>query len=254
MPAPAHQEIKPSPQPEWYIDGKGRMQCRATRYVKCAWAVRRNLFEWFYSQAGCQYPHDDGTPYALVRRVKQMPRGRTQGLPTLITHSEVILEVRYDSYGPQWVNGLYMDETLGAQTFRIYPPYNLYWGGGITDGVRVTEAEARFGVPIIGAVHTVEIGRAVTLPSDALVYIGTCNKAIKETYTLGYSFPPQTVLYVPPTVSSHSDYTLGTRYAITYRHLVNPFGWNVFWRTATASWETLYQSNGSTYIQYPPTW
>ncbi len=254
MPAPPYQEIKPSPQPEWYVDGKDRLQCRAVRYMKCTWANRRALMEWLMTQAGGSYPHDDGTPYALARRIKSIPRGRTQGIPTLISHDECIVEVRYDTYGPQWVNSQYVEETLGRRAFRVYPPGNMYWDEGPPDGIKVTSDEARRGIPVIGSTHKLKIGRATTTPSDAMAYIGMCNTGIKETFTLGYSFPPQTVLYVPPFVGSHSDYSLGTRYTVVYEHIINPHGWNKYWRTSTGAWEYLYNADGEIYVQYPATW
>ena len=140
MAAPAYTEVAPSPQPEWYEDQKGTVQFRAKRFLKCAWTDSRALIDWLYSEAGASYPHADGVVNAFVRGIKPIARGRTGGTSSLISHSEAIFEVRYDTAGPKWVNGSYIQESLHPARFTVSPPGKLWW----EDGVRLTEEEVRF--------------------------------------------------------------------------------------------------------------
>jgi hypothetical protein len=247
---PSYHEIDPSPiNGEWYEhpDGRHGLQFRAERLLVCAWTDRASMISWLYSESAGGYPHADGTTAAIVRKVKPESRGIIGGVATLASYDECILRVYYDTWGPRWVNSVYMDESILPHQIYVCPPEGLLW----SDGEPITPAEAHFRMPVLGALHVVSVSRATTAPSNPFSNIGTVNAAGKNCYILPYSYAAGTGLYSPPFVMSHTDYELGTRYSYTYKVVINPFGWNKFWRAATGLWETAYDEDGNAYVQYP---
>lgn len=250
MAAPAFFEISGSPKPEWYEDHKGRNQFRAWRLLDCAWEDRRQLIDWLYSEQGSGYPHDDGTPSAIVRRVIPEGWGRTSGTAILIAYPRATLRVFYDTAGPVWVNGLYLNEEIVPHPYFIRPGgKNLFWSDGTP-----CEGEDYIGRYITGAQWIIEKGRLTTAPYNPFSAMSGVNGSMKYTYTLGYTFAAQQCLYNCPAISSHSEIYGGTKYKAIYRSDCNPKGWNKFWHAATNDWEYLYHPDDSQYVQYPVTW
>jgi len=247
---PPYTEVDPSPQPEYYENSKGQLHFRATRILSCAWSNVQALCEYLYSPEGAAYPCSIGSSNAIVRRVKPLRRGRIGGTETLSSYTDALVEVYYDTDGPRWVSGFYVDEKVAPHQFYIRTPGGLFWSGHTA----VSDAEAGFTMPVMGAAHILEVKRATSIPSDAFAYVGCCNGGAKSCILLPYSFPSQTVLYNPPHVGADFSYSYGTRYEYTYIHEISPFGWNKFFRPSRGRWENLYNDNGDTYVQYPPSW
>ena len=246
----AYHEIDPSPIPEFYENAKGQLHLKATRLLLCAWTDVPELVAYFYSEAGAVYPHNPGSAQCIVRKVNPEARGKIGGTATLASYSEAIIKLFYSTEGPQWVNGVYMEEMIIPELFYIRPPGNLQW----SDDTWITKEEMAFGVPVRGACWVTRVERATTYPSNPFSYIGACNAGAKACATFSnYTFSSQTALYEPPMVSSHSDYSVGTRYSYAYRIAINPFGWNKFWHAQNAAWEYLYR-DGEIYFQYPVAW
>lgn len=257
MPAPTYREVTLEdpkyPQGDWYEDFKGTLNYRAKRLLCCAWTDRRALIDWLYSEAGAAYPHDDGVTAAIVRRVRPLPRGATVGSSaTLIAWSECLLEVFYDtdSSGPRWVNNQYVKETF----------YPLQWTHAPTgDGIQwldgpITAGDRR-GVILNLWAHNASYGRLATPPASCTSLIGCCNSTPKSALLYSYSFPAETVLFVPPYQSASFAYAGGYNYEIIYHHIINPLNWNKFWRASTGKWERAYLPDGETqYVQYPVLW
>lgn len=259
MAAPSYTEIThegrygESPQPEWYLDAKLRWQFRAVRILECAWTDRAALIADLMTQAGGSYPHADGTEYAYARSIKPLGFGQTGGTATLISYDKAAVEVFYSTEGPRWINGTYIDESMAPQQFWVHPPGGkLYWSNDdlLTDEERTTP------IPFLGWEWNLTLGRLLTLPTTSQSYFGTCNNAAKSCYYLGLQFATQTVLYGPPTISSHSEMGGGTRYTAHYSHAIRPHGWNKFWHSKTAAWEYLYLAKNATniYYAYPVLW
>lgn len=248
---PTYKEIDPSPQPEFYENQRGQLHFRAKRWVVCDTTELGSVVSYFLSEAGSVYPHTTGYG-ALVRRVKPIPRGKIGGTATLSTYPEAIVELTYDTDGPRWVSGLYVDEMIVGEQLYIRPPgfQGLTW----QDGRKLTSTEIGTAIPVRGATHILNVGRSNTYPTDALTYMGMVNSGTKSCSTLAYSFAAGTVLYGVPRVSSHTDYVSGTKYEYTYRHTINPFGWNNFWNAETGTWEALKLPGGSNYVQYTAGW
>ena len=260
MPAPTYTEIThdgqlgESPRGEWYLDAKNITRFRAKRLLKCAWTDCPALINYLMTEAGGSYPHPDGTPFACARNIKPHGRGLTSsGGAHMLAYAEAILEVSYDSAGPQWIGGTYVDEQMVPEQFWIHPPAGtFYWANGDA----LTKDEMKTSYPLLGWNYHLTLGRLLSLPSTPLSYIGTCNATAKQTYYLGLGFGAQTVLYGSPHIESHSAMGEGTRYSVAYQHPVNPFSWNCWWNSKNGAWEPLYYDNGaaSRYYQYPSGW
>lgn len=250
MSLPTYTEVSPSPEGEWYEDRKGRRQFRAQRTLLCDWTDVPAMIAYLYSAAGSSYPHPDGTPHSLVRRVKPHARGKTGGTATLASHATALLDVYYDTDGPRWVNGAYVDEAVSPMTIHHRPTgMSLRW----SDDTPLSDADLK-GVEIEGGQHVLIMARMPSAPSDVFSYVNMCNSGAKNALILGYSWPAQTVRYAVPEVRAHFDYSGGTTYTAIYHHPINPNGWNKFWRGDKAAFETLYRPNGDPYVQYPPSW
>lgn len=185
-----------------------------------------------------------------MRRVKPEARGRIGGVASKSSYEECILRVSYDTWGPRWVNGVYLDEYILPHQIYVSAPIGLFW----SDGESITARDAEFRMPVLGAMHVISVSRSTTVPANPFSNIGTVNATGKSCYILPYVYAAYTGLYGPPVVQSHTDYSLGTRYSYTFKHIINPNGWNSFWRPATGAWEAAYNENGDLYVQYPPGW
>ncbi len=253
MAPPAYREIDPSPlNCRWYEDQYGRLQFRAERLLECSWADRPQLIGWLYSESGAPYPHDDGPSASIVRHVEPMARGGISGTATKSSYERSVVRVFYDSFGPRWVNGAYVDEYLVPRQIWVRPPGDerLAW----SDGKPLTRAEMAVAVPVDTVSYVQSWGRQTTYPTDALDYIKTTNASPKICLLFSFVFPPGTLLYGPPRLHSHFAYQGGLQYYYTFNHTYNPNGWNKFWRAATNSWEALYTPAAEPYLPYPPGW
>jgi hypothetical protein len=247
MPAPAYTEDMPSPRGEWYTNAKGIVNFRAKRILRCTWGDRAALIAWLGTEAGCTYPHADGTALSLVRGIQSEGFAKGIGSGNLMSYSHATLTVSYDTAGPQWVNGVSMEEWMQPHQFEVWTP-KLWWA----DGKKNTENYCK---TVAGWKHVTSVSKALTVPSNAGAYIGMCNQNTKSTLTLGYSFAAQTLLYNPPSVSSHTD-SGGTRYSYQFEHIYHPGTWNKFWRQDTNAYETMYTTaaGNTPYVCYPATW
>ena len=244
-------EISPSPiNCRWYQDSDGVTQYHGERLLECAWDDRQEIILSLLSESAPGYPHADGTVSAIVRDIRPESRGAIGGTADLASYSRCILRVIYDTKGPRWVNGLYVNESMYPTIINVQTPGGLQW----SDDSWVSKDEMSSVMSVVGWQHEITVGRATSAPPIATSYIGTVNASAKSCYYLPYYFASQTVKFGPPHVSSHTSYTTGTVYTYSYRHAINPFGWNKFWHSANQAWEYLYDADGNYYTQYPLGW
>jgi len=248
--APPYTEVSPSPVGEWYERNTER-HFRATRFVECAWSDRAELITFFLSVAGAGYPHDDGPPEAFVRGIKPVSRGPIGGSAIKSSYTRCVLKLFYDTWGPRWVSDNYIEEKYIPETHRLRPfSTELYW----SDDTPIAREEAMNGVEVMGSKYSLTLGRLNQAPLLPMAYMKMCNATPVSDWTIGYTWPPQTVLYSTPMIIAHSDYESGTQYTIKYEFPINPFGWNKFWHGANAAWESLYNADGDEFILYPADW
>jgi hypothetical protein len=248
---PVYKEIAPSPAPELYENAKGQVHLRCTCHFLVDWDDVNDMCAWLYSEEGSQYRD---IANCVVRRIKTLSRGEITGVATEAGYSEAILQVYYSTEGPVWISGYYADEEMLPHSMTIRPPADarLQWGSE-KKSRHLTTDEMAIGIPIIGWCHILSVERALTAPVNPGAYMGLTNASTKFCYRLPYSFAPQTVLYCPPIVRAHTDFTTGTRYAYTYRHLINEKNWNKFYNRDTQEWSYLYLK-GEIFYQYLMGW
>jgi len=233
-----------SPVETWYTDEKNRLQFRAKVFLLVNGPDVPTAITGLLSETGGVYPY---LTTALARKIE----GRGRGVYGPSGYTECVLEVDYDTAGPRWVNGSYVQERMIAQQMWIEPPTGDFkWG----DGMKLTNNEMATSYPFLGWTYELTLGRLLTQPSVPFNYLGSCNSGGKSCYYLGYSFGSQTVLFGAPSVAADAAMGSGTRYTAMYRHSIKPSGWNTFWNAANCAWEPLYDKDGNLYIQYPVVW
>ncbi len=96
-----------------------------------------------------------------------------------------------------------------------------------------------------------------TLPPDIISLVGNSNAAAYVSASLGVTFPIETLLFQPPSLSRVFTTTGVSGWTAQTKMSYKPQGWNKFWRGAGAlgagAWEDIWHINGTVvYKPYPP--
>ena len=257
----AHTEVGASPTEE--LDG---LKFEATRTLECAFDDRLTLgrelqgevreiadgeFEWMRPQ---RYPHMD---YAFVDQVSVDPFGKTTGSGSSAVQNweSARLTVVYripktggvDQDDEDAEDELLVTESL-EPTMEILtiPNQKLWWDAGCTKRLSMTEAPAYL-LRTCNWVYARE--KLPTLGDEFFTYIGKVNNAAITSRTIGYTFPPETLLYKPPHTEREIWVSGAKTWKATLRLTVKPEGWNVFPRVKDDStiieWGAIYNANGA---------
>jgi hypothetical protein len=259
----AYEELVGSPQEQFTARG-----FEAVRMLKCAWPDRLALAGQLLGSVKAtgeaalrvlpsSYPH---FPRAQVTGLVVEPLdtriGASAGDTRVAAYQHAKLTVRY---GTQSYDVSPQDEPVQPYVTEALEPTGefitlsareLYWsnepGSG---GVALADDEAP-GKLVRGLDWIYTRHSAVSVPDEAFTLIGSVNSAAVTSRALGYVFAAQTLLYNPPHIRRVVTSEGRLAWELAYRFTYRPATWNRFWRTATASFEELYDEGGL-YRVYP---
>lgn len=255
------EEFEKSPE-----EGYGERGFEATRTLRCAWADRLTLaqeLQGIFFRSGAYtldlphlYPHLDVARCVGVPNIvghdddRPMPDGADT---SVATYTFALLTVKYGVLFPNGGLGVdgreLTDETIEPfSEFLTLPPDDLTWGSG---GDPLTADEAP-GQLFRGFNWVFTRTNVLSIPSEYASLIGCVNNASITSTALGFTFPAETLLYTPPTLSRKMNPDgVTSKWTLTLRMSFKPQEWNKFFRAATGTYEEIFA--GTTRIRpYTP--
>ncbi|MGO8752874.1 MAG: hypothetical protein ACLQNE_43580 [Thermoguttaceae bacterium] len=242
--------------PCWEIDGSpvevGTLDnFRATVSLRCAWGDRYSLAA--EQAAFLLYPRLPGT-LARCKSITIRPYTKCQGADSYGGTYEdalVVSEYVWDRRSPQQdQNGDLFSESLEPTAEHLtLDPSCFQW----SDGTPLDQNEAP-GLLIRGLDYVLTHYNLSAIPAAALTLVGCVNEATVSSYTLGISFPAQTLLFNPPTCQRKvmMGPSPNLTWTVTYRFTYKACGWNQFWNARGQKFDTLkaYDAASQTYTSY----
>ena len=230
---------------------------KATVTLICAWADRYNLAT---EQADyLLYPRQ---PYTLarVKSISITPFTRSLGAdPTWYCNdyeqAKIVTEYSFDAETPQ-KNGadLWSESLEPTAEMQTLPPVNLYWASGkqlSTDG-------SPYPTKLLpGFDYVMTHYNLASIPAAVLgIEPGSCNNADFTSYTLGLTFPTQTLMFNPAHTERRVNMGSSTslNWNVTYRFTYRKNGWNKYWNNTSQAWKNIYTDKAATQqlVLHPP--
>jgi len=133
--------------------------------------------------------------------------------------------------------------------FITLPNKSLYWSTGKTNELEVDEAPAAM-IRMIDWVYTIH--EAPFISAAVFNLIGCCNNANVSSQSLGWVFPPETLLYSYPSLTREFTTSGAHAWEITMRFTYREQGWNRFPRRGKGlTFERIYDENDNIVYLYP---
>ncbi len=245
------QELSGWPRAKWnegVFEGERKIH---VKYLKL-----NSLLNSLDTGADLQWPYTNtGPSTALCRRVLIEPLGQERNPPTagtpasLAEYIDYQVTAWYTTKGPRLLGGvLYLEQIVPSQFGFHANPEKLEWASG---SVALTDQDR---VPIFVPACTVrrKWPKTLTISSWVINDMSKTNAAAWTSPLIGITFPAQSLLLGPPTITS--SFTLGklTTYAVEVDYEYRPANWNYPWRTDTFSFEAARASGGgATFTPHP---
>jgi hypothetical protein len=243
----AYPELTGFPKEKWHEDG-----FEATRCILVPWDSRYTAVAEVAANGGELYPYK---PDTLARAIGAGVDGygAIQGNTSdgIGYYEFAAITIQYSTRAPEYQeSGVFVSEYMEPGTEYIRLDYeDLRWGSNSGAEIKPGEAPSKL-IPIQN--YVLVFHRVSCIPAAAESLVDYCNAGPATAYTLGRTFPAETLLYRGYTASR--DLQLGHipswKYALTFSY--RPVGWNKFWRAETGSFEYQYHVAGSgRYINHP---
>lgn len=255
------------PQSEWI-----ESNFRAVRRLIVGWEDRRELLDQLATPPNDEYPYDEGTPNALARRAKIYPLPKQEQINAsgsdIAVYRKAIVEVEYSTVGPSWYRSNLIRETLTPSTQRAaLDSQHFRWSNQTTDGtfgnnnvvVLSQETPTRSSRAFD---WTIEYWHLMALPLWIEAPIGCVNSNPVPAPTLGYVFPPESLLYKGSTITRTVKLnmvltqTVKAHFGVIFPTLADGGGtmqrnWNMHWRASQQRYGWLKTVTGNIYRSYP---
>lgn len=225
-------------------------QFEGERQLRVAWGDVDAFLQQLDTYPNNVWPYPGGTDYALARAVGVRPlMARITNSASLASYEWAIVTVQYWSDGPQFYGGVMIEERISPAGKHV--PVNwqgLSWTSN--SGTALTSEDA-FSKGIYTFDYVILFKQVLSVPAWVLSRFDCVNANNVASYRLGMTFAPETLLYKAPVISSSSGLGLLTKYDVVLTYGINPQGWNKQWRAATSSYDSVYITGGSQYLNHP---
>lgn len=232
----------------------------ATRMLKCAWGDRYTLVDEL-SGSSSYYPYL-GTSTAYPASATIRPFGKQEAYVSGTTtdtrmaqYDYATVEVNYSLYAPRYnlLTSKFISEYLGPWTeFLTADPSKFTWTSGSNTAIDDNEA---FGKLSTGLVYILTFHHITTIPDAAYTLCDYCNASTVDSYTLGKTFPAQSLLYALH--SATRDLQLGKypSWRLSYVFRYRPVSWNYRWNAGLTppAFAPVYVKGTSTQAMFHPT-
>lgn len=247
-----------SPKEQLTMDGPA-MQ----RILVCAWADRHALMGELVGNTATF-----GTSGAaiLCRTASSVPMGgKNSGTGSVAAYEKAIITADYPCQkgsGPETVSGNLLSESLEPTLEFLTMPYTEYQWTSAADGPELTAEEAPV-KPLPGLEYLLTRYNQSSIPTAVMSLCGTCNASAwtcKTPGLTGITFPAQTLLFQPPTLSRTIQANGTFVWTVTYRLTFKPNydeggtarGWNWFWRASENKMSQIYKKGGGSALTLIP--
>lgn len=220
------------------------------RRLKVAWSDASALLEELENTS---WPYADGpnlcTPWQAI--IKPFPHVRMDGTNSIASYDWAMIDVDYTTKGPVW------NDTLSISVYETTSPYTrvhkikadskLYWDATCETGIDYS--------PICewhGLKYKLTFSGLDSAPTPALDYIRYVNSNDVGTYTLGLSFPAETLMFAGATVDSKFNWGKLARYSVTYNFIYWPAGHNKMFRPGSGFVDVYYKNANGDGVLYEP--
>jgi len=250
---------------EDFDDEHGLMKASVT--LRCAYADRHALVA---NIVGNRRPWPKGSPgpvplASTASIVPVMTPGLASG-DELIVYGESLVTINYNTkIVDQFSESIEPTSeflTLDHRWFRWSPysgPIGIQVGTGsgadtivFTDYDPPREEEAP-GRQMRGINFVRTDFNQVTVPQEIVDYTGCVNSDTVTWSLLGLTSDPETLLYLPPSITTKVDSSNTRKFDITKKFNYNPNGFNKYFRAATGNFQYIYVAGTTTIFKsYPP--
>jgi len=244
---------------EYTLDGFG-----AIRQVHLAWTDVDTFVSELASTDGL-YPYKPATGATVYRvKVEKMPGVAlsTSGGTGMVAYAEAQVTIWYSTWAPRYFSNLfYVEKVEPYREFHSVSPIRTGSDGSITQVVEWTsdsvDVGESFGVILAGHVYCLSFYRVTTIPANFFTANGYCNSAAVVAYSLGITYPAQTLLHVDPkaerVVKLGGTQTWALHYRWVYRG-ANSATWNHKWRAeGGGKWDTIRLHGAGAQVIFHPT-
>jgi len=229
MPTIAHYEMQNYPKSRWV-----RGHFFGTRKVVCAWADRVTLAVELGTEPDWAWPYPDGPSDCLAQEIKiePYPLNRMQsggGSPGILSaYEDALLTIEYQTLEGVVYQGTIVEEQLDPMVEMLTVNWlDLVWNDPASrDSLREGEEPQ---IPHYWLVYSRRYRGLSAIPSDVYDWVRYINSNTVATFILGRTFPPRTLLYVPPTVRMTWGIASTQKWDITYKFIYRPETWWKFW-------------------------
>lgn len=223
-------------------------------------AVRRVILPWsdkdayvsYLSASDGLYPYDTSTGATLFRvKIEKLPGSQLSatGGSGYVTYDQAMVTIWYSTTAPRYYGGLFYTESVDPfREFHTVSNTGMTW---TTSTAAVNEPQ---GVIQSGHVYTLEYHRATSIPPNFFTANGYCNSASVTAYSLGITYPAQTLLHESPHAERQVILGGANRWMLRYRWVyrgANSATWNHKWNPATNAWDTC--KIGGNLVTFHPT-
>jgi hypothetical protein len=211
--------------------------------LQCNWGDRFALINDLLSTPQ-PYPKTAGlggmVPYAVSARCvtlgNESPIQNGQGIDYLFAY----IDVNYNAGVVDLAN-----EEIEPNMEAIPLDYRYFNFGGTASPKLLLEGEAP--PLILQSFNFVRTRyRLSVIPTDFLNAVGCVNQYSYTSAILGFTFPAETLLFLPAPCSRSFTNFGTTGFTMVTKFGYKPNGWNKYWRTQTQAFESIYLNGSST--------
>jgi hypothetical protein len=240
---PDYAEMAGSPEQTFTEDG-----FEATRKLLVNWEDRHQLAN---ALAWTTYPYLPAMG-AYVRSISIVPAPAKQLAiedTNFVAYEAAIVTVGYSISPDDPQTADLVTESLEPNAeMRTLDFEDFRWGAVDGDVLKEDEAPSQL---LRSHDYVLTFHRLLSVPIEVIDLEGFVNEAVFETYTLGLSYPIETLLYAGGSPSRKITTDGSEAFSVTNRFQYRKTEWNKFFRQKTQAYEEMFHKDGDRYRNYP---
>jgi len=239
----AYDEMVDSPIEDYTTDSFS-----ATRRLMVDWGSRYALvtdLQWLaypYLPGVLAYP---SSMSVVPAKAKQLPCVGTD----FVTYEKAIVTVHYLASAKDPSTLDLVTESLEPNAeLRTLDFEDFRWGAINGDVLKEDEAPSQL---LRGHDYVLTFHNALAVPLSVITLEGYVNAANFSTYTLGLTYPPETLLFAGGSPSRKITSDGADTFKLTERFQYKASGWNKFFRQSTKAFESIFHKTGGIHRNNP---